>query len=106
MDGLIFRNLDKVRFLIKEATDLDVGYAYDDLVFAEHGLFIIRFEDKDENTLYCYFNKEMLPNKEKLFRKQLTDVAKLNKIKLKYKGSFEMGNKEGSDEIDIKFYES
>ena len=33
---MIFRDLEKVRVIIKEATDLDVAYAYDDLVFPEH----------------------------------------------------------------------
>ncbi|MDR3704450.1 MAG: hypothetical protein P4L28_00905 [Paludibacteraceae bacterium] len=106
MEQVIFRNLEKVRFIIKEATNLEVGYAYEDLVFSEHGLFIIRFNDEDENILYCYFNKEMLPGKEELFRKQLTDVSTLNKTNIIYKGKFELELKEAADEIDIKFYES
>jgi len=28
-----FRNLETVRYIIKEATGLDLTYAYDDLVF-------------------------------------------------------------------------
>ena len=52
--------LEKVRFIIKDACGLDVAYAYDDLVFAEHGLFIIQFTDKAGNQLGCWFNNEIL----------------------------------------------
>ncbi len=99
-----FRNLDMVRFLMKESTGLDVAYAYDDLVFSEHGLYIIRYDSSDDNKLYVYFNKEMLASKQKLMLGQLLDITKLNKVKLFFKGKFEMEQKEGADEIDIKFY--
>jgi hypothetical protein len=45
--------LEKVRFIIKDACGIDVGYAYDDLVFAEHGLFLIQFLDKASTQLAC-----------------------------------------------------
>ncbi len=99
-----FRNLDMVRFLMQESTGLDVAYAYEDLVFSEHGLYIVRFDDNDDNQLFLYTNKEMLESKRKLFIKQLEDIAKLNKVKLSHKGTFEMSQKTGSEEIDIKFY--
>ncbi len=102
---VIFRNLDKVRFIIQEATKLDVAYAYEDLVFSEHGLFIIRFNDDDENILYCYFNKDCIADKQMQIQTTLTDVADLNGIKLYYKGKFEMNQKEGEDEFELKLYE-
>jgi len=105
-EAVVFRNLDKVRFIIQEATKLDVGYAYDDLVFSEHGLFIIRFNDEDENILYCYFNKDCIPAKQKLMQTELTDVADLNGIKMIYKGKFEMEQLEGQDEFELKLYEN
>jgi hypothetical protein len=39
------RDLEKIRFIINEATGLDLAYAYDDLVFSEHGVFIVQFEE-------------------------------------------------------------
>lgn len=102
---IIFRNLDKVRFIIQDATKLDVGYAYEDLVFSEHGLFIIRFNDENENMLYLYFNKDCFETQRKQMQTQLTDVAFLNGIKMIYKGTFEMDQKEGDNEFELKLYE-
>ena len=38
-----FFELEKAKFIIKDATNLDVAYAYEDLVFSEHGIFILQF---------------------------------------------------------------
>lgn len=104
-DTVIFRNLDKVRFIVQEATNLDVAYAFEDLVFGEHGIFIIRFNDEDENMLYCYFNKDCIPATKKLLQTQLTDVAFLNGCKMIYRGTFEMDQEEGASEFELKLYE-
>jgi hypothetical protein len=39
---IIVPNIEKIRFIIKDATGLDVMYAYEDLFFAEHGVFLIK----------------------------------------------------------------
>jgi len=39
-----FRNLENLRAFIKDATGLDVSYAYDDLVFPDHTAFIVQFD--------------------------------------------------------------
>ena len=54
------RNLEKVKFIVKEATGLDIAYAYDDLVFSEHGVFMIQWDNIIENQLYCYFHKDCI----------------------------------------------
>jgi len=105
-EPVIFRNLDKVRFIIQEATNLDVGYAYEDFVFSEHGLFIIRFNDEDDNILYCYFNKDCIKAKRKQLLTDLTNIAFLNGVKIIYKGKFEMEQLEGLDEFELKLYEN
>ena len=46
-----YRDLETVRQIIKEATDLEVMYAYDDLVFPDHGVFMIQYDDKMVNKL-------------------------------------------------------
>jgi hypothetical protein len=101
-----FRDLDKVRFLIKEGTGLDVGYAYDDLVFSEHGLFIVRFNDEDEKTLFCYFNKDLISSKQKELQTELVDISTLNGLKMLYKGKFEMEQLDGATEFELKLYEN
>jgi hypothetical protein len=101
-----FRNLDKVRFIMKEATELDVAYAYEDLVFSEHGLFIIRFDDNNDDNLFCYFNKDCIPVKQKLVQTQLAEVCDLNSVRLLYKGTFEMNQIENAEEFELKLYEA
>jgi hypothetical protein len=33
---IVFFELEKVRFIIKDGSGLDIAYAYEDLVFSEH----------------------------------------------------------------------
>ena len=99
-----FYELEKVKFIVKDACGIDIAYAYEDLVFSEHGLFIIQFQE-NEKELGCWFNKECLEqNKVQMFN-SLAKSATLNKLELKYKGKFEMSQKANSEEIDIQFNE-
>jgi hypothetical protein len=98
-----FIELEKIRFIVKDACGIDIAYAYDDLVFSEHGLFIIRFVDKEGNKLDCWFNNEMIESKEILMFDSLKKTAKLNGSDITYKGRFVMKQEEGSEEIDIEF---
>lgn len=95
--------LEKVRFIIKDACGIDVAYAYDDLVFAEHGLFIVQFLNKESTQLACWFNAEVYENEEIKMFDSLAKTAKLNNTSITYKGRFCMKQKVGSDEIDIEF---
>lgn len=95
--------LEKIRFIIKDACGLDVAYAYDDLVFAEHGLFIIQFTDKAGSQLGCWFNNEILETEEINMFDSLAKTASLNNAAITYKGRFCMKQKVGSEEIEVEF---
>lgn len=95
--------LEKVRFIIKDACGLDVAYAYDDLVFAEHGLFIIQFADKAGSQLGCWFNNEILETEEINIFDSLAKTASLNNAAITYKGRFRMKQKVSSEEIEVEF---
>ena len=95
--------LEKVRFIIKDACDIDIAYAYDDLVFSEHGLFIIQFLDKDGAELACWFNQDCIEQNKVAIFNSLAKTATLNSSNISYKGKFQMQQKESSEEIDIKF---
>jgi len=95
--------LEKIRFIIKDACGIDIGYAYDDLVFAEHGLFLIQFVDKAGTQFACWFNSEMPEMQEIKMYDSLTKTASLNNAVITYKGRFLMKQKVGSDEIEIEF---
>lgn len=100
-----FYELEKVRFIIKDGCGLDVAYAYEDLVFAEHGIFILQYADDNAKSMYCWFNKDCIDSDRFSLFKSLTTSANLNKMKIEYKGQFEMIQKDGEEKIDIRFIE-
>ncbi len=95
--------LEKVKFIIKDATGLDIAYAYDDLVFAEHGLFLLQYLDNESTQFACWFNAEVYEKEEIKIFDSLVKTALLNKSTITYKGRFCMKEKVGSEEIEIEF---
>ena len=98
-----FYDLELVRFLIKDGCGLDIAYAYEDLVFSEHGLFILQFIGESSQNLDCWFNKDCFENDRKTMFASLMKSAHLNGFELNYKGKFRMVQQENSVEIDIRF---
>jgi hypothetical protein len=102
VNNIEFFNLEKVRFIIKDGSGLDIAYAYEDLVFSEHGIFIFQFDVKSINTFFCWFNKDCVENDRISLLNSLIKSAILNKIEIIYKGKFEMiQNKD--EEISVNF---
>ena len=95
--------LEKIRFILKDACGLDIAYAYDDLVFAEHGLIVLQFTDKESTQFSCWFNAEMYEDNEIEMFDSLVKSASLNNATITYKGRFCMKQKVGTNEIDIEF---
>jgi len=98
---MIIRDLEKVRASIKEATDLDVAYAYDDLVFPEHTAFMIEFDAESDKKLYCYFHEDCLPDSKTEILDQLTQSFQKRGCRLASKGTFTLSQK--GEEIEIRF---
>ena len=96
-----FRELEKVRVIIKEATDLEIAYAYDDLVFPDHTAFLIKFDDTDLNNLFCYFHEDCLPKEMDNIFKKLENSCLKNNFKIVNAGNFVMNQK--GEEIEIHF---
>ena len=97
-----FYNLEKARFIIKDGSGLDIAYAYEDLVFSEHGIFIFQFDKNSTTTLYCWFNKDCIKNDRISLLNSLIKSATLNKTEIIYKGRFEMIQKD-DDQISVNF---
>lgn len=96
-----YRNLEAVRYIIKEATGLDLTYAYEDLVFPEHMAFLIQFNDNTDKSLFCYFHEDCNPDDKQLIYKQLSEVALQDSISLENKGSFVLEQKD--EKVEIRF---
>lgn len=94
-----YRNLEKVRSIIDTATGLEVGYAYDDLVFPDYTAFIIQFDDTNSTNFFCYFHEDC-NEKETLF-KDLSKACTKQKCTLALKGDFKLEQK--NEEIELQF---
>ncbi len=97
----MIRDLEKVRTIIKEATGLDVMYAYDDLVFPEHAAFLMQFDDHHVNKYSCYFHEDCIMADKKQLLENLTKVCTQKKCTLVPKGAFNMTQK--GEELEIHF---
>jgi hypothetical protein len=88
------RDLEAVRQIVNKATGLDIMYAYDDLVFPEHGAFIIRFSDSSDDELFCHFHQDCTEMDEKnIFNSLKNECAKIG-------GDLEKGNSYTLDQKD------
>jgi hypothetical protein len=96
-------SLEKARFIIKDATNLDISYAYEDLVFSEHGLFILQFKDYEGSNFDCWFNHETNEMDEIRHFDSLVKTASLNAATISYQGHFSMDQSKNSDQINIQF---
>jgi len=94
-----YRNLEKVRSIIDEATGLAVGYAYDDLVFPDYTAFIIQFNDTDSTNFFCYFHEDC--NERKTLFNDLTEACKKQRCTLTLKGDYKLEQKE--EEVELQF---
>ncbi|MDB4335062.1 hypothetical protein OAA06_01750 [bacterium] len=98
---MIYRNLEKIRGIIDEATGLEVSYAYEDLVFPDHTAFIIQYDDTNENNLFCYFHNDCNKEDEEGIYSALQIACKNVSTTILSKGSFTLGQKE--EQVEIKF---
>jgi len=102
--GKPFRPLDKVIELV-ETTGLEVTYAYEDIVFAEHSVFIIQFDDSKQNNLFLFFNTECEKEKAIDFETALITAASQKGITIENKGWFKLTENEQNQELQIEFIE-
>lgn len=105
VNNIEFYNLEKIKFVVKDGTGLDIAYAYEDLVFSEHGIFIMQFNDSDGNLMSCWFNNECIESDRVRIYNSLCKSADLNSMKISYKGKFDMKQAEGEEKIVLNFEE-
>lgn len=103
---IIITEIERIRFLFKDATGLDIMYAYENLVFAEHGIYLVEVDLENESKLNCYFNVEFSEKKRLIFLESLMRTAQLNKMIVINKGTFEMKQNDGEETLSLKFFES
>ena len=97
-----FRPLGKV-MEIASATGLDITYAFDDLVFSEHSIFIIRFDKEQDDKLHLYFNRDCEEKTATEIKQKLVEKSNSQNIIISEGGKFMLKPKDESEEIEIEF---
>lgn len=97
-----FRPLGVVRDIV-QATGLDISYAYDDLVFSDHSVFILRFDDEKPKRLHLHFNSECEPSESTVFTQKLTDAGKSSGFDILKGSKFSLNQIDGKEELEITF---
>ena len=96
-----FRPLGIVKEII-EAIGMEVTYTYDDLVFIEPNTIIVQFDDKDKKNLNLYFNVDCEDAAAEKIEKKLNNAAVEREFSITNVGKFEMAQKKGVEEIEIR----
>lgn len=88
---------------VVETMDLEVTYAFEDLVFISHNAFLLRMGEQGERV-YLYFNQESEDDKRDLIQSQLNTLAAKRGLTVLSSGTYQMKARE-DEQIDIHFHE-
>ena len=87
---------------IIQAAGLQVTYTYDDLVFIDQNPIIIQFDDKNKKNLNVYFNVDGEKAAAEKIEKKLHEAAAGREFTITKVGEFEMAQKKGVEETEIR----
>jgi len=82
---------------------LDISYFYDDLIFADHSLFIIQFDDNNPENFKLYFNKDCELDNKISIKDKLYEEAEKKGIQMRDEGTFFLTEDAESKEITIHY---
>ncbi|MFA9388924.1 MAG: hypothetical protein ACERKD_03905 [Prolixibacteraceae bacterium] len=86
-----------------ETAGYKMEYHYDDLVFIDNTSILFRFNLIDFETVYLHFNMECATTAREKLIPFLMNIANDEKLKLERANNFSLSQKEGTEEIEIKF---
>ncbi|WP_319592296.1 hypothetical protein [uncultured Draconibacterium sp.] len=96
-----YRDLEAVRQIVNNATGLDISYAYEDLVFPEHGAFIIQFNEDSNEKLHCYFHEDCIAKDAANIFANLKNESEKRKCELQREGAYNF--EQVGENIQIRF---
>ncbi|MGD9159178.1 MAG: hypothetical protein PVG39_12275 [Desulfobacteraceae bacterium] len=96
-----FRPLGIAKEII-QAAGMQVTYTYDDLVFIEHSPILVQFDDKNKKNLKVYFNVDCETAAAEKIEKKLNGAATEREFTITITGEFEMAQKKGVEEIEVR----
>lgn len=90
---------------IVESLGLNITHMFDDLVFIDYNPFLIQFDDENPSSLKIFFNVECDIKVAEDLEQQLKSAAEDKNFAIVNCGKFEMSQKEGTEEIELKLLE-
>lgn len=81
--------------------DLEVTYAYEDLVFISHNAFLLRMGEQGERV-YLYFNEESDSADRPKITAQLAEAALAHGLKIQDSGTYTVKPR-ADEQLDIHF---
>jgi hypothetical protein len=100
--SIVFRPLGKVREIV-QAIGFDISYAYDDLVFSDHSLFILQFDDTILQKINLFFNSDCIETEVDRVKQLLITEASIAGFEIDAKGTFSLNQREGAEELEVRF---
>jgi hypothetical protein len=97
--------IGKVREMVL-STGLDISHFYDDLVIAEHSVFIIRFDENSESKIHLYFNQDCEENEKMRLYSCLLPESRCAGMDLELSGLFTLEQVHAKEEVKITFFQS
>jgi hypothetical protein len=102
MSSIPFRPLGEILEIVQQI-GFDITYAYDDLLFSNHHVFIIRFDAAIQNRIWLHFNQDC-QSKERISIQEKLRKACTKKFDLQEGSLFLAKQIEGKEEIELRFF--
>lgn len=88
---------------IINSCSLDISYFYDDLIFSDHNIFILQFDDNSPEVLNLYFNKDCEFDTKISLKDNLYREAEDRGIIMQDRGQFFLEEDQEKKEITIHY---
>ena len=102
METIKIRPLGEARQIV-ESIGHEITYFYDDLVFADNNMYILRFSDDIQKQLFLHFNKDCEKPVTTNVEIALREAAKTVGFKILKEAEYTIEQKEGSERLEISF---
>lgn len=96
------RPFDVVKNIINSC-NLEISYFYDDLIFSDHNIFILQFDDEKPELLSLYFNRDCDHKTKNNLKVNLYKEAEERDMLIQYKGLFYLEENIKDKEITIHY---
>lgn len=98
------RSIGKIRQIVEETTGLGISHIFDDLVFIENSVILLRFDDGNFQNFFLYFNQDCQAEDEKNLLTAFEASSKRNHMSCTRAGHFSLEEVPEKEEVRITFH--